>query len=103
MKFDISAEPAAPPEAGVIVHVRKGEDMGRILVMPKRYEGRHIEYCEDCPFFNDGAGYEYGVGCGVGGSPEFTTSAPSPRGLTVEITTIPDDCPLPEFSDEESD
>ena len=26
-KIEISAEPAAPPEAGVKVHVRKGEDM----------------------------------------------------------------------------
>ena len=28
MNIDISAEPAAPPEAGVKVHVRRGEDMG---------------------------------------------------------------------------
>ena len=26
VNIDISAEPAAPPEEGVIVHVRKGED-----------------------------------------------------------------------------
>ncbi len=26
VNIDISAEPATPPEEGVIVHVRKGED-----------------------------------------------------------------------------
>jgi len=46
VKIDISAEPAAPPEAGVKVHVRKGEDMinGKNgVISERRYDGWAVE------------------------------------------------------------
>lgn len=103
VRIDISAEPATPPEEGVKVHVRKGADMERILMMPKEYEGREVECCEDCPFFVDGAYYEYGVSCNVGGAPHETKFAPNAGAFAVGKTTIPENCPLPKAKDKESD
>lgn len=36
--------------------------------LPESVQGMEIHYCDDCPFFDNGAGYEYGHVCQIGAS-----------------------------------
>lgn len=63
--------------------------------MPKHLKGKIIEnYCNDCPFFNNGVGYEYQHHCRAGGSSGDNICVPTDDGWGRKVTKIPRDCPL---------